>query len=107
MKKLLCLSIVALLSLSAATSYGQDANDSKAKKAVKKTAHETKHGVKVASHEVREKTSKGASRLADPVYKSKQGPAGQTIYIDNQARYYWKDEKGEKHFIELSELKDK
>ena len=97
MKKLVCISIIALLSLSSVNVYSQDTDDSKVKKSVKKTTKATKHGVKTGAHKVAEKTSKGASRVADKVYKTKQGPQGQTIYIDGESRYYWIDEKGGKH----------
>ena len=67
--------------------------------------------IKKAAQKVGNKTaelaSKGKSAVIDKVYKGKQGPAGETIYINNKSQYYSVDKKGHKHFFTESELKDK
>ncbi len=84
------------------TTAGQDIKNAAKKtgKAVEKTA--TKVGNKTA-----EIASKGKAVVVDQVYKGKQGPDGQTIYIDNESRYYWVDKKGHKNFVLTDDLKDK
>lgn len=68
--------------------------------AIKRTAK--KVGRKTAEVAV-----KGASGIVDKTYKTKVGPNGQTIYIDNQSRYYYVDAKGAKVFLSKAKLKDK
>jgi hypothetical protein len=51
--------------------------------------------------------SKGKAAVVDKIYEGKQGPDGQTIYINNKSEYYWIDKKGHHHFVTENELKDK
>jgi hypothetical protein len=69
-------------------------------RAIKKTAK--KVGRKTAEVAV-----KGASGIVDKTYKTKVGPNGQTIYIDNQSRYYYVDAKGAKVYVPKAKLKNK
>ncbi len=68
--------------------------------AIKKTAK--KVGRKTAEVAV-----KGASGIVDKTYKTKVGPGGQKIYIDNQSRYYYVDAKGAKVYVPKAKLKNK
>ena len=77
------------------------------KKAAKKTGKAVKKGAVKAGNKTAEVASKTASRVVDQVYKGKQGPAGQTIYIDNYSKYYWIDKKGHKQYINEADLKSK
>ncbi|KAA2245370.1 hypothetical protein F0L74_05245 [Chitinophaga agrisoli] len=50
---------------------------------------------------------KGASAVKDKVYKGKEGPDGQTVYIDKMDRKYYVDDKGKKIYLKKSEIRDK
>jgi hypothetical protein len=69
------------------------------------------HKVGKTATEVGDKTSelavKGASTIVDKQYKGKCGPNGETVYINNQSKYYYVDKKGHKVYLKESELKDK
>jgi hypothetical protein len=43
----------------------------------------------------------------DKVSKDKVGPSGQKVYIATDARYYWVDKQGNRHYVEELELKPK
>jgi len=68
-------------------------------------------GIKNAADTVANKTSeiaaKGAAKITDKTYKDKVGPNGQTIYIDNQSKYYYINKKGHKVFVTKAQLKNK
>jgi hypothetical protein len=66
-----------------------------------------KNTAKDVGNKVAETASKGSSRVVDKVYKDKVGPDGQTIYIDNESKYYWVDKKGHRQYVEATVLKDK
>lgn len=50
---------------------------------------------------------KGASTITDKVYKGKEGPDGQTVYIDKKDRKYFVDDKGKKIYLKPSQIKNK
>ncbi|RPE14219.1 hypothetical protein EGT74_12155 [Chitinophaga lutea] len=79
------------LTFTAADSFAQGI-DSTAKKV----------GNKAASTAV-----KGVSAIKDKIYKGKQGPNGQVVYIDNKDRKYYVDDKGKKVFLKPSQIKNK
>jgi uncharacterized membrane protein len=74
---------------------------------VKKTGQAVKKGAKKVGNETAEVASKGKAKVTDEKHKDKVGPGGETIYIDNHAKYYWIDEKGRRHYVTEAELKDK
>jgi hypothetical protein len=80
-------------------------------KEIKKDAKKTGQAIKTEAKKVGSKTaelaSKGSSSVVDKVYDGKQGPDGQTVYINDKSEYYWVDKKGHRHFLTESELKDK
>jgi hypothetical protein len=78
-----------------------------AQSTTKKVEHDVKKGAKKAGNETAEVASKGAHHVVDKVYKGKEGPDGQTIYIDNRSRYFWIDEKGHKQYVTKEQLRDK
>jgi len=84
------------------TTAGQDI-----KHAAQKTGKTVKKTAKKVGNKTAEVASKGAARVVDQVYKGKQGPDGQTIYITNKSEYYWIDKKGHKNYITAGELKEK
>lgn len=50
---------------------------------------------------------KGASAITDKTYKGKEGPNGETVYIDKKDRKYIVDEKGKKVYLKKSQIHDK
>lgn len=70
--------------------------DPKIKKTAKKVGNKTA-----------EIAAKGAAEVVDQVYKGKVGPQGQTIYIDNESKYYYINKKGRKVYVSKARLKDK
>ncbi|WP_018614886.1 hypothetical protein [Segetibacter koreensis] len=77
------------------------------KKGAKKTESAISKGAKKVGNKTAELASKGKAGIVDKVYEEKQGPNGQTIYINHHSKYYWIDKKGHKHFVAKSKLKDK
>ncbi|MCW3090553.1 MAG: hypothetical protein JWP81_1622 [Ferruginibacter sp.] len=84
------------------TTIGQDL-----KSAANKTGHAVKKSAKKVGNKSAELASKGKAAVVDKIYDGKQGPNGQTIYINSKAKYYWIDKKGRRHYITESELIDK
>ncbi|HVI43463.1 MAG TPA: hypothetical protein VM802_01280 [Chitinophaga sp.] len=80
------------VSLAAGSSYAQNKFDSTMKKI----------GNKTASIAV-----KGASTVADKVYKGKVGPHGETVYINRKDQKYIVNEKGKKVYLKASQIHDK
>jgi hypothetical protein len=68
--------------------------------AIKKTA--TKIGNTTASVAV-----KGTSKLTDKTYKGKEGPHGETVYIDKRDRKFYVNGKGRKVYLKSSQIRDK
>ena len=68
-------------------------------------------GVDSTAKKVGHKTAsiavKGASKITDKTYKGKQGPGGQTVYINKQDKKYYVDEKGKKVYLKPSDIHDK
>jgi hypothetical protein len=62
---------------------------------------------KKVGNKTAEITVNSKSAVVDEVYKGKEGPAGQTIYIDHNSKYYYIDKKGKKVYVSKSSLKDK
>jgi hypothetical protein len=94
------LGISPLLAIQAGHAQGIDSTAHKVGKKIEKTSK--KVGDKSASVAV-----KGASAVTDKVYKGKEGPEGQTIYIDKKDKKYYVDEKGKKVYLKESEIRDK
>jgi hypothetical protein len=60
----------------------------------------------VTQHQAKSnKSQKGHGN--DKVSKDKVGPKGEKIYIATDARYYWVDKEGNRHYVEELELKPK
>lgn len=74
---------------------------------VKKVEHGVAKGAKKVGNKTAEVASKGKAKVTDEVYKDGTGPDGETVYIDNHARYYWVDKKGHRHYSEKAALKVK
>lgn len=77
----------------------------KAGQGVKKGAKAVKRGGSKAGHEVAEKASQGKAKITDKKVDGKQGPQGQTIYMDDDKNgYYWINESGKHIFVNEDEL---
>ena len=75
--------------------------------AQEKVKEEIKKDAKKVGNKTAEIASKGKAKVTDETHKDKVGPNGQTIYIDNHAKYYWVDKKGHRHYVTEDQLKDK
>ena len=84
------------------TTIGQDL-----KSAAKKTGVAVEKGAKKVGNKTAEIASKGKAAVVDKIYEGKEGPGGQTVYINNKSEYYWVDKKGHRHYITEAELVDK
>ena len=83
-----------------AVAQDKDQDDNSVKKEVKKAA-------KKVTNKTAEVASKGKAKVTDERHKDKVGPNGETIYIDNHAKYYWVDKKGRRHYVTEAQLKAK
>jgi hypothetical protein len=99
MKKILGICLITFFLGYASTAVAQDED-----KSVKK---EVKKGAKKAGNKTAEVASKGKAKITDERHKDKVGPNGETVYIDNHAKFYWVDKKGRRHYVTEAELKDK
>ncbi|THU40456.1 hypothetical protein FAM09_11385 [Niastella caeni] len=95
MKKFIGISILALL----VGFFSANAQDTAKNVTTKVKESAVKVGDKTA-----ELASKGKNAITDKVYKDKEGPNGETIYIDKHSKYYWIDKKGHKVPISKNKL---
>src|SRR3954451_23133739 len=84
------------------TNLGQDI-----KEVGKETGKVVKKGAKDVGNKTAELASKGKADVVDKKYDGKQGPNGETIYINDKAKFYWIDKQGHRHYVTEAELKDK
>ncbi|MEC5147400.1 hypothetical protein [Chitinophaga sp. 212800010-3] len=63
--------------------------------------------VKKIGHKTASIAVKGASTVTDKIYKDKEGPNGETVYIDKKDRKFIVDEKGKKVYLKKSQIHDK
>ena len=68
---------------------------------------EVKKDAKAVGNKTAEVSSKVAAKIHDKTYADKQGPGGETIYIDKHSRYYYINDKGHKVYVKKSQLKNK
>ena len=95
MKKIIGISILVLLA-----GFSQVSAQSTASK----VGTDVKDGAVQAGNKTAEIASKGKAGVTDKIYKDKEGPNGETIYIDKHSKYYWIDKKGHKVPIEKNKL---
>ena len=62
---------------------------------------------KKIGHKTASVAVKGASAIKDKSYKDKEGPNGETVYIDRKDKKYIVDEKGKKVYLKKSQIHDK
>lgn len=51
--------------------------------------------------------AKGEAAITDQRHETKVGPGGETVYIDNEGRFYYIDDEGEKEYVSEARLRDK
>ena len=98
MKKFIGISILVLLA-----GFSQ----ANAQSTAHKVGTDVKEGAVKAGNKTAEIASKSKAAVTDKVYKDKEGPNGETIYIDKHSKYYWIDKKGHKVPISKNELRSK
>jgi hypothetical protein len=103
MKKIFSLALIALFGLSAPAI----AQESRAKKGVKKAWQGTKKAGKTVGNKTAEVASRGAAAITDKKSDEWVGPEGQTIYIDDVDRFYWINGRGKRIYVSESALKAK
>jgi hypothetical protein len=73
--------------------------------------HTFAQGIDSTAKKIGNKTAsiavKGASTLTDKVYKGKEGPNGETVYINKHDRKFIVDGKGKKVYLKKSQIHDK
>ncbi len=78
---------------------------------VKEEAREAQQEVKEESQSLGNKIEEGAkdaaAAITDQKLDEKVGPGGETVYVDENAKYYYINNNGEKVFITKLQLKDK
>lgn len=78
---------------------------------VENTAKKVGKAIDTTAKKIGNKTAstavKGASAIKDKIYKGKQAPGGEVVYIDNKDRKYYVDKKGKKIYLKPSQIKDK
>jgi hypothetical protein len=105
MKKIIGISMVALLvGFSSANAQDTTKKDTTAPDTTKKITTKVKEGAVRVGNKTAELASKGKNAITDKIYKDKEGPNGETIYIDKHSKYYWIDKKGHKVPIRKNEL---
>lgn len=100
MKKIIGISLFLFFGL-ASVSQAQD------KDRTKETRKEVKKAAKKTGNKTAELASKGKAKVVDAEVKDKMGPNGETVYINNDNRYYWVDKKGKKHYLGYGQLRKK
>ncbi|WP_143307990.1 hypothetical protein [Chitinophaga vietnamensis] len=63
--------------------------------------------LKKIGHKTASIAVKGTSAVTDKIYKGKEGPNGETVYIDKKDRKFIVDGKGKKVYLKKSQIHDK
>jgi len=107
MKKLIGTALFAAALFVAGHVQAQSKDTTSFKSKVNKTGKDVGDAATQVGHKTSELAVKGTSAIIDKVYKGKYGPNGETIYINNQSKYYYVDTKGHKVYLKESELLDR
>jgi hypothetical protein len=71
----------------------------------------TAQGIDSTFKKIKNKTAsvavKGASTVVDRTFKGKEGPNGETVYIDKHDRKYYVNSRGKKVYLKASQIRDK
>ena len=109
MKKILGISALMIALGVSAPSFAQtgEKEGRSIKKTTRKAARVVKKGAKSAGNKTAELATKGKAKVTDKKSDTWVGPAGQDIYVDDGAKYYWINERGGREFVTPDQLKRK
>jgi len=62
---------------------------------------------KKVGHKTSQIAATGAAAITDKKYEGKCGPRGQTVYINEDSKYYYVNKRGHRIFLKKSQLMDK
>jgi len=100
MKTILKVALVATGIFSFTASQAQTHKDST-------LSHKVGRDAKVVGHKTAEISAKGAADVTDKMYKGKEGPGGQTVYINKNSHYFYVNKKGHRVYLKKTQLRDK
>lgn len=72
-----------------------------------KTESDLERAAEATGDAIAETAAKGAAEITDKRHDTKVGPDGQTIYVENETRYYYVNDQGKRVFVSEWQLKDK
>ncbi len=72
-----------------------------------KASDEVEKGAQSVGDKVSEGANDAAAAIKDQKVDDKVGPGGETVYINDEAKYYYINNEGDKVFISKIQLKDK
>ena len=72
-----------------------------------RTESDLEHAAEETGDAISETAGKAAAEIDDRRHDTKVGPDGQTIYISDDSRYYYVDEKGKRVYVSEWQLMDK
>jgi hypothetical protein len=78
-----------------------------AENAADRTVNDVEREGREAGDAVSEAAAKAAAAITDDKLEGKVGPDGQTVYVDDDSKYYYISEEGKKIYITKLQLKDK
>ncbi|HEY0742375.1 MAG TPA: hypothetical protein VGD40_12965 [Chryseosolibacter sp.] len=85
----------------------REANDGMSKLEREANSVDVEKEAEVAEDAISEAAAKAAAAITDKKLEDKVGPDGQTVYVDDDTKYYYINQEGEKVFITKLQLKDK
>ena|ERR1700743_2218265 len=65
------------------------------------------HAAKTVGHTTSHAAALGAAAVTDKKYDGKEGPNGETIYINKNSHYFYVNKKGHRVYLKKSQLRDK
>lgn len=77
------------------------------KQEVNEAADKVEKGAQSAGDKISEGVNDAAAAIKDQKVKDKVGPGGETVYLDDNAKYYYVNNEGDKVYITKIQLKDK
>ena len=77
------------------------------KREADETADDVERGAQSAGDKISEGVNDAAAAIKDQKVKDKVGPGGETVYLDDNAKYYYINNEGNKVYITKLQLKDK
>lgn len=77
------------------------------KREANEAADDVERGAQSAGDKISEGVNDAAAAIKDQKVKDKVGPGGETVYLDDNAKYYYINNEGNKVYITKLQLKDK